>query len=62
MRALAGRGNRIAAIALTGHARQEDRIKALAAGFQWHLTKPVEPAELISVIATLIAQSSKALL
>ena len=42
-----------AAIALTAYARTEDRIKALAAGFQSHVPKPVEPAEFIAVIANL---------
>jgi signal transduction histidine kinase/ActR/RegA family two-component response regulator len=41
------------AIAVTAHARPEDRVGALEAGFQWHLAKPIEPSELISVIASL---------
>ncbi|HEY1684537.1 MAG TPA: ATP-binding protein [Tepidisphaeraceae bacterium] len=40
------------AIALTAYARTEDRIKAINAGFQLHLSKPVEPAELITVVAS----------
>jgi CheY-like chemotaxis protein len=44
------------AVALTAHARPEDRLRALEAGFQWHLAKPVEPSELLSVLATLLAQ------
>ena len=48
---------RIVAIALTAHARPEDRLRALDAGFQWHLAKPIDPAELISVIATLASQA-----
>jgi signal transduction histidine kinase/CheY-like chemotaxis protein len=44
----------ITAIALTGYDQPEDRILALRAGFQMHLAKPVEPAELIVVIATLL--------
>lgn len=43
------------AIALTGYARSEDRERALAAGFQAYLTKPVEPDVLIAAIAALIA-------
>ena len=43
----------IVAIAVTAHARPEDRVRALEAGFQWHLAKPIEPSELISVIASL---------
>jgi PAS domain S-box-containing protein len=45
--------NRIPAIALTAHARAEDRLRALQAGFDMHVAKPVEPAELAVVIASL---------
>lgn len=38
-------------IALTAHARASDRLKILQAGFQMHLVKPVEPAELFAVVA-----------
>ena len=40
-------------IALTAYAREEDRARALAAGFQAHVAKPVDPAELITRIAKL---------
>ena len=54
VRALApAQGGRMPAIALTAYARTEDRIKALAAGFQAHVPKPVEPAEFIAVVANL---------
>jgi len=43
----------IPAIALTAFAREEDRALALEAGFQLHLSKPVEPAELSAAIARL---------
>ncbi|GAP94821.1 PAS domain-containing hybrid sensor histidine kinase/response regulator [Leptolyngbya sp. NIES-2104] len=43
-------GYRLPAIALTAYARSEDRIKALTAGFQMHVPKPVELAELVMVI------------
>jgi CheY-like chemotaxis protein len=56
VRRLAADGARLVAIALTAHARPEDRIRALEAGFQWHLAKPIDPGELLSVIATLLAQ------
>ena len=46
-------GGNIPAIALTAYARTEDRNKALRAGFQMHATKPVEPLELIAMVATL---------
>jgi CheY-like chemotaxis protein len=45
------RGGKVPAIALTAHARAQDRQAALLAGFQSHVAKPVEPAELIAVIA-----------
>jgi signal transduction histidine kinase/CheY-like chemotaxis protein len=61
VRALSGIRGRVVAIALTAHARPEDRVKALEAGFQWHMAKPVEPAELVSVIATLMSQSAPAM-
>jgi PAS domain S-box-containing protein len=41
------------AVALTAYARTEDRMKAMLAGFQHHLVKPVEPAELITLVAIL---------
>jgi CheY-like chemotaxis protein len=41
------------AAALTAQARSEDRKRALMAGFQSHLAKPVDPAELSSVVAGL---------
>ena len=46
-------GRRIPAVALTAHARVEDRIRALSSGYQIHLPKPVEPAELLNVVAAL---------
>jgi len=48
------KGGVIPAIALTGYARSEDRTLALRAGFDMHLTKPIEPAELLAVIASLV--------
>jgi CheY-like chemotaxis protein/two-component sensor histidine kinase len=46
-------GGNIPAAALTAYARVEDRRKALDAGFMMHIPKPVEPAELVAVIASL---------
>jgi len=46
----------IPAAALTAYARAEDRMKALQAGFQMHLAKPVDPAELIVAVAALARQ------
>jgi CheY-like chemotaxis protein len=47
-----GRGKRRPAIALSAFTQREDRIRALTEGFQMHLTKPVAPAELVTVIAS----------
>jgi CheY-like chemotaxis protein len=48
----AEKGGRIPAIALTAYARVEDRVRALKAGFQAHLPKPIEPVELAAVVAS----------
>jgi len=50
-------GGRLPAVALTAYAREIDREEALAAGFQKHLPKPVEPEELVAVVAHLAGQS-----
>ncbi len=46
-------GGSTPAVALTAHARAEDRTKALLAGFQLHVPKPVNPTELVVVVANL---------
>jgi CheY-like chemotaxis protein len=48
-----GRVRRIRAIALTAYARTEDRLRALRAGYQMHVPKPVDEEELTTVIAAL---------
>src|SRR5205809_1881443 len=48
-------GARLPAIALTAYAQAEDRIRALTAGFQAHVAKPVEPRALLEVLAGLRA-------
>ncbi|MCK6587946.1 MAG: response regulator [Polyangiaceae bacterium] len=59
IRALASeRGGRTPAIALTTYAREEDRRKALAAGFEVHVPKPVDPAQLVDVVARITGRSS----
>jgi signal transduction histidine kinase len=45
-------GGRLVAVALTAYARPEDRAKALSAGYQMHVRKPVEPSQLVSVVAS----------
>jgi CheY-like chemotaxis protein len=44
-------GGFLPAIALTGYARAEDRYRIMGAGFQAHVAKPVDPAELTAAIA-----------
>jgi PAS domain S-box-containing protein len=46
-------GGRIPAAALTAYAGVEDRMRVLSAGYQIHIPKPVEPAELITIVANL---------
>lgn len=46
-------GGKIPAVAVTAYARAEDRVRALASGFQMHVAKPVDPNELIAVVASL---------
>jgi signal transduction histidine kinase/ActR/RegA family two-component response regulator len=46
-------GRRIPAVALTAYVRVEDRVRALSAGFNMFVPKPVEPNELITAIANL---------
>ena len=50
-------GGRVPAVALTAYARTEDRLQALRSGYQMHVPKPVELAELVAVIASLAQRS-----
>ena len=54
VRALSDGKAAIPAIALTAYARTEDRVTAIHAGFQVHLSKPVEPAELVAMVDSLV--------
>jgi PAS domain S-box-containing protein len=47
------------AVALTAYGRTEDRVRALKAGFQTHIAKPVDPTELAIVIESLIRRSNR---
>jgi CheY-like chemotaxis protein len=49
----AERGGLTPAIALTGYATRKDRERAMSAGYQLHLAKPVEPDELVAAVARL---------
>jgi PAS domain S-box-containing protein len=52
------RAKRLPAIALTAFARPEDRIRVLQAGYNTHVSKPVDPRELIAVVGSLTGQDS----
>ncbi len=52
-------GKQMPAIALTAYARDSDRTAAIAAGFQQHLSKPVEPEELAAVVADLVGSKQR---
>ena len=49
-------GGRTRALALTAYAGKEERMRALRCGFQIHLSKPVEPVELITAVANLVGR------
>ena len=52
-----GRGGSTPAVALTAYAREEERRRALDAGFQVHVSKPIKPSELVAVVAGLAGQT-----
>ena len=45
------------AAALTAFARSEDRTRAIMAGFQMHIAKPIEPRELLATIASMAGRT-----
>ena len=51
-------GGKIPAIALTAYARVEDRMNALRAGYQMHVPKPVDLAELVAVASSLVTRDT----
>jgi PAS domain S-box-containing protein len=53
------KGGNTPAIALTGYVRVEERMRALEAGFQMFVPKPVEALELVSIIASLVGKTEK---
>ncbi|WP_437611057.1 PAS domain-containing protein [Sorangium sp. So ce834] len=53
------RGGDVPAVALTAYAGNEDRTRALLAGFQTHLAKPIQPTELLMVIGVLAARGER---
>jgi CheY-like chemotaxis protein len=59
IRSMAGASALVPAIALTAYARSEDRVKAIHAGFQLHLSKPVESLELVAMVQSLAGRPSR---
>ena len=53
------RGGGTPSLALTAYARPEDRMRAMRAGFSLHVVKPVEPVELITMVATLAQRNGE---
>ena len=53
----ANRGGKVAAVALTAYTRIEDRLQALRAGYDMHVPKPVELAELVAVAASVVRRN-----
>ena len=53
------RGGRLPAIALTALARSEDRTRALHAGFLAHVAKPVESAEIVATVASVVGRTGQ---
>jgi len=56
-----GLGRRLPAIALTAYASEEDMRRAQAAGFDAHLSKPVDPARLVEIAVGLVGSRRDAL-
>jgi PAS domain S-box-containing protein len=59
VRSLEGPVRSVPAAALTALARGEDRKRALMAGYQSHLAKPVDPAELVAMVASLTGRTGR---
>ena len=58
VRQIAERGGQAPAIALTAYTRKEDRERALAAGYQLHLSKPFNPGTVVQAVARLVSPPS----
>ncbi len=56
----ASSGGLLPAAALTAYAREEDRQRALAAGFQHHVAKPIDPAQIASLVAGMVRGKAEA--
>jgi signal transduction histidine kinase/FixJ family two-component response regulator len=53
------KGITVPAVALTAFARSEDRVRSIHAGFQAHLAKPIEPAELLALVASMTGRMAR---
>jgi CheY-like chemotaxis protein len=53
VRSLDAEGGKVPAVALTAYGKAEDRHRATSAGFNMHVAKPVDPNELVTIVATL---------
>ncbi|MDB5291465.1 MAG: hypothetical protein JWL69_2706 [Phycisphaerales bacterium] len=53
------RGGNVPALALTAYARSEDRQRAIMCGYHMHVSKPVEPSELITMVASLAGRTAE---
>jgi signal transduction histidine kinase/ActR/RegA family two-component response regulator len=60
LRSLGGQIGKLPAIAVTAFARTEDRSKAMLAGYQVHIAKPVEAQELLAAVANLTSRTAVA--
>jgi CheY-like chemotaxis protein len=49
----AAQGGKVPALAVSAYAREEDRMRALTAGFQIHVSKPFEPGEIVAAVGSL---------
>jgi PAS domain S-box-containing protein len=56
----AERGRRTPAVALTAYGRPQDRMRSLTAGYNMHVPKPVDPAELTTIIASVVGRPPQA--
>jgi CheY-like chemotaxis protein len=54
------RGGEVVAVALTAHAREEDRRRSLAAGFSGHAVKPIDPSALAALVRQLLTERAAA--
>ena len=59
LRSLPGKAASTPVIAVTAFARAEDRRRALGAGFQHHIAKPIDPAELLAAVATMSGRTGR---